>query len=173
MKNKKELKDPEELNDLQSNVKQVRLVEKIGKQDYHHDIKEIFEPIIKTLKDRSQKVLEETKSITKATANLDKSNKYIKTLESKNKNEVIHSSLIRPIAKLLVPKNKSQFRLLDDPDSVNWNDYKMNREKDTLYDDKQLSRDTGVVFTLKGDILSLITDYDFKKTLSPDAKTKY
>ena len=34
-----------------------------------------------------------------------------------NKNETIHPSLIRPIAKLLVPKNKSQFRLIDDPDS--------------------------------------------------------
>ena len=30
--------------------------------------------------------------------------KYNKTLESMNKNEVVHSSLIRPIAKLLVPK---------------------------------------------------------------------
>ena len=37
------------------------------------------------------------------------------------KNGVLHSSLIRPIAKLLVPKSKSQFRLLDDPDSDNWN----------------------------------------------------
>ena len=63
-----------------------------------------------------------------------------------NKNEVIHSSLIRPIAKLLVPKNKSQFRLLDDSDSDNWNDYKMNGENFTIYDDKLLFRDTGVVF---------------------------
>ena len=39
------------------------------------------------------------------------------------KNEVIHSSLIRPIAKLLVPKNKNQFRLLDDPDSDKWDKY--------------------------------------------------
>ena len=31
-------------------------------------------------------------------------------------------------------------------------------------------RDTGVVFMLKGDILSMITDYDFNKTNSPDAK---
>ena len=64
------------------------------------------------------------------------SNKYNKTLESKNKNEILHSSLIRPIPELLVPKNRSQFRLLDDPDSDKWNDYKTNREKITLYDDK-------------------------------------
>ena len=87
-----------------------------------------------------------------------------------NKNELIHSSLIGPIAKLLVPKNKSQFRLLDDPDSDNWNDYKANGEKVTLYDDKLLFRDTGVAFMLKGDLLSMKTDFDFDKTNSPDAK---
>ena len=46
-----------------------------------------------------------------------------------NKVEVSHSSLIRPEAKLLEPKNKSQLRLLDDPDSDNWNDYKTNGKK--------------------------------------------
>ena len=40
-----------------------------------------------------------------------------------NENEVTHSSLITPIAKLLVPKTRSHFRLLDDPNSDNWNDY--------------------------------------------------
>ena len=30
--------------------------------------------------------------------------------------------------------------------------------------------DTGVVFTLKGYILSMITDYEFNETNSPDAK---
>ena len=60
---------------------------------------------------------------------MDESNKYVKTLESMNKIEVIHSDLSRPIAKLLVPKNKSQFRLLDDPDSDKWNHYKMKGKK--------------------------------------------
>ena len=63
------------------------------------------------------------------------SNIYVKTLESINKNEIIESSLIRPIAKLLVPKNKSQFRLLDDPDSDNWHDYKLHGDKVTIYND--------------------------------------
>ena len=87
-----------------------------------------------------------------------------------NKNEVIHSSLVRPIEKILVPKNESEFRLLDDPDSDNWNDYKMNGEKGKFYDYKLLFRDTGVVFSLNGDIQSIITEYDFIKTDSPDAK---
>jgi len=33
-----------------------------------------------------------------------------------------------------------------------------------------LFRDTDVVFTLKGDLLIMITDYDFNKKESPDAK---
>ena len=131
-KNKEELKDLEELDDLQSKVKQVRLVEKLGKQGYHYDIKELIEPITKAVTDSNQKTLEETKCTTKAIMELDESRKYIKTLESMNENEVIHSSLIRPIAKLLVPKNKSQFRLLDDLDSDQWNDYKMKGEKVTI-----------------------------------------
>ena len=49
-------------------------------------------------------------------------------------------------------------------------DYKMNGEKVTLYDDKLLFGDTGIIFTLKGNFLSMIIDYDFNETHSPDAK---
>ena len=142
----------------------------MGKQGYHYDVKELFEQITKVVTDSNQKFFEETKINTKVIEDLDESNKYVKTLESMNKKEVFHSSLIRPIAKLLVPKNRSQFRLIDDPDSDNWKDYKMNGEKVTIYDDQLLFRDTVVVFTLKREILLLITDYDFNKTESPDAK---
>ena len=129
IKNKDDLKDLEELDELQSKVKQTRLVEELGEQGFHYDVKEIFEPITKAVTGSNQKILEETKYNTKTIENLAESNKYVKTLELKNKNEVIHSSLIRPIATLLVRKNKIQLRLLDDPDSDNWNDYKMQEKK--------------------------------------------
>ena len=131
MKNKVEIKNLEELQDLQLKVLQVRLVEKLGKQAYHYDIKELFEATTKTLTDTNQKLIKETKFNTKASENLDQSIRHNKTWESMNKNEVIHSSLIRPVANFLVPKNKSHFRLLDDPDSDKWNDYKRNGEKNT------------------------------------------
>ena len=82
-------------------------------------------------------------------------------MEILNKNEIVHPSLTTPIAKLLVPKNESNFRLVDDPDSETWYDFLMEKEKVTIYDDKLLFRDTGVVFTLKGDLLTMNTDYDF------------
>ena len=113
IKNKDDLKDLEELTKLQSQVKRIRLEDKLGKQGYNYDTKQLFEP---RLTDTSQKLLEVTKINTKAIENPEESNKYVKTLESINKNEVICSSLIRPIAKRLEPRNKSQFRLVDDPE---------------------------------------------------------
>ena len=47
---KEDLKDLEELDNLQSNVKQVRLVEEVGIQGYLYDIKELFEPVTDTIK---------------------------------------------------------------------------------------------------------------------------
>ena len=46
----------------------------------------------------------------------------------------------------------------------------MNKEEVKLYEDKLLFRDTGVVFTLKGGIFSIILDHDFNETDSPDSK---
>ena len=63
--------------------------------------------------------------------------------------------------------------MVDDPDSDNWNDYKMHGEKVTIYDVELVFRDSGVVVMLKGDFLSMIIDYDFIKTDSPDAKQIY
>ena len=48
MKNKDELKDLEQKDDRQSKVKRVVLVEKLGEQGFHHDVKVLFVPIKKT-----------------------------------------------------------------------------------------------------------------------------
>ena len=87
-----------------------------------------------------------------------------------NKNETVNPSLARPISKLLIPKKRNQFRLENDPVSENWNDFLMNKEIVRIHDDKLRFGDSAVVFTLKGDTLSMMTDYDFKKTNSPGAK---
>ena len=95
--------------ELQSIVKQVRLVEKSGKQGFPYDTKELFDPLTKAVTDTSQKLLDETKSTTKAFDELDESNVHVKVLELTNKKGVIGSSLIRPIAKILVATNEIQF----------------------------------------------------------------
>ena len=110
-------------------MKQARLIDKLGKQGFEYDTKELFELITKAITDNSQKLLEETKSTTKTIDELDESNVPVKASELLNKNGVLDSRLIRPIEKLLVPTKKSNFRLYDDPDSDNWNGYIMNGKK--------------------------------------------
>ena len=46
----------------------------------------------------------------------------------------------------------------------------MNGGKVTIYDDKLVFEKSGKMFTLKGDVLKVITEYNFKITDSPDAK---
>ena len=78
--------------------------------------------------------------------------------------------MIRLIANILVPTNKSQFRLREDPNSDNRNHFAMNGEKVTLYDDNLVCKTNGKTFTLRGDVLKMITGYKFNTTNSPDAK---
>ena len=89
----------------------------------------------KTIKDTNQKILKKTRFNTKATESLDEWIVHEKTLKLffLNTSGVNHSYLIRPIAKLLEPKNKNQFRFNDDPDKDKRNNKKMNNEKVTIY----------------------------------------
>ena len=167
---KDDIKDLNELVDLQSKAKQVRWVEKLGKQGFHDYIKEIFEPITKALTDSNQKILEEIKSITKAIEKPDGSNVHVKSLALMNKNGVVQSSLIRPIDKILIPTNKFQFRLQDDLDSDKWNDYVMNGGKVTKNDGKLVCENSGDFSTLRGDVLKNVTECKINISDSPDAK---
>ena len=116
-------------NKIATASKSNRLEDRLGKQGFHYDAKQLFEPFAKILTDESQKILEETRFNTQANEIEDESNKYIKTLKLLKKTETVCPSLIRSISKLLVPKDKSQFRLDDDSDSDDWNYFKMKNEK--------------------------------------------
>ena len=59
------MKDLKELDDPLSKVKQVRLVEKLGKQNYQNDVKELFEPITKAVTDSNRKNLRRVKPLQK------------------------------------------------------------------------------------------------------------
>ena len=56
IKNRKELKDLEELVLLKNHVKAVRLLDKHGKQNFHEDMKTVFVPLTKTIKEVSDDV---------------------------------------------------------------------------------------------------------------------
>ena len=55
------LENLEEIVSLENQVKAVRLQDKLGKQNFHEDMKKIFEPVTKSLKDVSEEV---TKTVT-------------------------------------------------------------------------------------------------------------
>ena len=46
-----DLKDLNELASLQNQVQEVRLQDKLGKQNFHEDKKKVFEPVTKSIKD--------------------------------------------------------------------------------------------------------------------------
>ena len=72
--------DLEKLNglvSLQGQAKAVRLQDKLGKQNFHEDMKKIFEPVTKSLESTPQAV---TKTITESSIN---NNKAIENLNEK------------------------------------------------------------------------------------------
>ena len=61
--NREDLQNLNELTSLQDQVKAVRIQDKLGKQNFHEDIKKVFEPVTKSLESTSQditKVITET-----------------------------------------------------------------------------------------------------------------
>ena len=113
---KKNLKDLDELDDLQSKVKQVSLVEKLSKQRYHYHIKELFEPSINSIKDVSEDVTwtmtENSEEKNKAPTTLNN-----KLLEIMNDRGRIASYLLSPLSKMTSLENTSQFNLVKDSNS--------------------------------------------------------
>ena len=55
IKNVDDLENLNELVSLEGQVKAVRLQDKLGKQNFHEDMKKVFEPVTKSLENTSQK----------------------------------------------------------------------------------------------------------------------
>ena len=61
IKDREYLENVEELVSLESEVTAVRLQDKLGKQNFHEDMKKVFKPVTKSLENTSQDI---TKTIT-------------------------------------------------------------------------------------------------------------
>ena len=61
IKDRENLENINELASLQDQVKVVRLQDKLGKQNFHEDMKKVFKPVTKSLENTSQDI---TKTIT-------------------------------------------------------------------------------------------------------------
>ena len=161
IRNVEDLKNLNEAVSLQEQVKIVRLQDKLGKQNFHEDWKEVLEPVTKSLDKTSENI---TKAITESSI---KNNEAIgnlnnKLLEIMNDRGIITSYLMSPLSKITNPENTSQYKLVKDHNSNRVNDLLIkNTIPIILYNNLLTFRDTGKEFELKGDLLKMITNNNY------------
>ena len=172
IKNVEDLQNLNELVSLQNQVKVVKLQDKLGEQNFHEDMKKVFEPVTKSLEKTSQDI---TKTITETS---NKNNQAIenlnnKLLETMNDRGILASYLMSPLSKITNPENNSQFKLVKDHNSNRVNDLLMkNKIPITLYGNILTFRDTGKKFELTGDLLEMITNCKYNVNLASLADKK-
>ena len=170
--NREDLDKLEELVSLQDQVKVVRLQDKLGKQNFHEDMKKVFEPVTKSLENTSEKL---TKAITESSQenNLALENLNNKLLEIMIDRGILATYLMSPLSKITNPENTSQFKLVKDLSSKRVNDLKIhNSIPITLYGNMLTFRDTGKEFELTGDLLEMITNKNYNVNLASLAEKK-
>ena len=165
-KDREDLEKLEELVSLENQVKVVRLQDKLGKQNFHEDMKKVFKPITKSLENTSQDI---TKTITETSI---KNNQALQNLNNKlleimNDRGVLASYLMSPLSKITNPENTSQFKLLKDSSSNRVNDLLLhNTIPITLHDNLLTFRDSSKQFELEGDLLKMITNKNYNVDLA-------
>ena len=186
IKKNDDLENINELASLQDQVKAVRLQDKLGKQNFHENMKKVFEPVTKSLENTSRDI---TKTITETSI---KSNQTIENLNNKlleimNDRGILATYLMSPLSKITNLENSSQFKLTKDRNSNRVNDLLIHKTIPiTLYNNILKFRDTCKEFELKEDLLEMITNnnynvdhasladkklmYDFAKEMNFDLK---
>ena len=111
IKNREDLKNLNELVSLQDQVKVVKLQDKLGEQNFHEDIKKVFEPVTKSLKNTSENL---TKAITETSI---KNNQAIENinnnlLEIMNDRGILATYLMSLLSRITNPESASQFKLV-------------------------------------------------------------
>ena len=158
IKDKEDLEKLNELTSLQDQVEAVRLQDKLGKQNFHEDMKKVFEPMTDTIKNTSEKI---TKTLIESSINNNKAieNLNEKILELMNDEGMIAPYLASSLVNLFKPENKSQFRLKKDLNSTKMNDFLINEGIPvTIFSNMLLFRDSNKSFKLDGDLLETITN---------------
>ena len=161
IKNVEDLENLKEAISLQNEVKVVKLQDKLGKQNFHEDLKEVFEPMTNAIEKTSENI---TKSITEVSINNNKAieNLNEKILELMDANGMIASYLALPLVEVFRKDNKSQFRIRKDPNSTKLNDFLIHGTIPiTIYSNMITFRDTKKTFRLEKDLLKVITNHKF------------
>ena len=160
LKNREDLEYLEELVSLENQLKVVKLQDKLGKQNFHEDMKKVFEPVTKSIQNTSQNI---TKTIAETSL---KNNQAIEKLNNKlleimNDKGILATYLMSPQSKITNPENTTQFKLVKYYNSNRVNDLLIKNTPITLHDNLLTFRDSGEVFELKGDLLKMITNKNY------------
>ena len=172
IEDREDLQNLEELFSLQNQVKVVKLQDKLGKQNFHEDMKNVFQPVTKSLENTSQDI---TKTITETSI---KNNQAIENLNKKfleimNDRGILAAYLMSPLSKITNPENTTQFKLVKNSTSNRVNDLKINNSIPiTLHNNLLTFRDTNKQFELKGDLLKMITNKNYNVDLASLADKK-
>ena len=172
IKDREDLEKLNELASLQDQVKVVQLQDKLGKQNFHEDMKKVFEPVTKSLANASENI---TKTLAENSINNNKAIENINNnlLEIMNDRGILATYLMSPLSKITNPENTSQFKLVKDSSSNRVNDLKINKTIPiTLYGNMLTFRDTNRQFELTGDLLEMITNSKFNVDLASLADKK-
>ena len=173
--NKEDLRKLDEAVSLQNQVKEVRIQDRLGEQNYLEDTKKLFKPMTDTIRNTSENVM---KTLTENSINNNKTIENIneKILELMNEKGLIAQYLTSSVVNLFKPENKSQFRLRKDTNSTKMNDFLTHRGIPfTPFSIMIIFRNSNKSFKLEGDLLKLITVYKFNAnhSSSQDKKLNY
>ena len=160
---------------LENQVQAVRLQDKLGKQNFHEDMKKVFETVTKSNKHVSEEV---TKTITETSNNNNKALENLdnKLLEVMTDRGMLATYLMSPLSKITNPESNSQFILIKDHNSNRVNDLLIkNTIPINLHGNMFTFRDTGNEFELKGDLLKMIANKNYNVDLAnlSDKKLMY
>ena len=99
VKNIDELKYLHKLASLQNQVQALRLKYRLGKQNFHENLRKVFEPVTKSVKDLSEEV---TKTIKETSNNSNKTPENLNNeiLELMNDRGILASYLMSPLSKI-------------------------------------------------------------------------
>ena len=103
----------------------MRLPDKLGKLNFHEDLKKVFESMTTKIKNTSEKL---TRTFTETSVENNKALESLneKVLELMNDKGTISPSLASSLVDLCKQENKSQFKLLKDPNSIRMNNFSKN-----------------------------------------------
>ena len=161
IKNVEDLQKLDEAVLLQNQVNEVRLQNKLGDQNFHENMNQLFKPMTDELKNTSEKI---TRTLTENSINNNKATENLneKILELMNDKGLIAPYLVSSLVEVFKKDNNSQFRLRKDPNSTKMNDFLIHGTIPvTIFSNMITFRDSNKSFRLEGDLLKVITNYKF------------